>query len=265
MGLYHLLKLGRPLNALMVFVAALLGSLIAGKLDLLAPLSAALISMGAQAINDCFDVDVDKKKKGRPVAEGYVSVRQCKAVAVVYYLAGGLIAVVLTLNHLILALIAILSSYLYSSKMRQLKYVGNILVSFLVALTVVYGGVRGEWLRTLPVAVIIFLVNWAREIVKDIADEGADEGKKLTLVKIVGRDIAIAIACQLIVVGVALSPFPLFIEMVGDGFILPMGIADLMAIVACTLALIGEADMSAKILKGAMGMALLAFLLGVIV
>lgn len=265
MGLYHLLKLGRPLNAAMVFVATLIGSLMAGKIDFIASISAALISMGAQAINDCYDVDIDRYKKGRPVAEGYVTIRQCKMMSAAFFIGGALPAAFLSLNHLILATIVILSSYIYSSSMRRLKYVGNALVSLLVALTVVYGGLGGAWLRTLPLAIIIFLVNWAREIIKDVEDEKADTGKKITLVKIVGRDIAVAIACQLAIVGVALSPFPLFVEMVSDGFILPMGIADLMTIVACSLALIGEVEIASRILKGAMIMALLAFLLGVII
>jgi hypothetical protein len=52
--------------------------------------------------------------------------------------------------------------------------------------------------------------------------------------------------------------------MVGDGFIIPMGLADLTAIVACSLALIGEVELASRALKGAMALALLAFLLGVV-
>ena len=74
-----LFKLSRPVNVLISFVTIIVAAELAWGLSplldvLLAALSAALITVGANVINDYFDIEIDLiNKPARPLAAGIIS------------------------------------------------------------------------------------------------------------------------------------------------------------------------------------------------
>ncbi|NPA87058.1 MAG: UbiA family prenyltransferase [Candidatus Diapherotrites archaeon] len=263
-----IIELGRPENALLTFLATLVGALIAGvplKMGVIAGISAALISMGAQAVNDYFDVEVDRRKgKRAPLVRGALSKKEGKYVWMFYFGAGVLISFLLTPLHVVAALIASLLSYLYSARIQRLKYVGNLLVSFLVALSLVYGGLGGNVEKTLLPAVIVFLVNWGREVLKDVTDGEADYPLKISLYHVLGRRWAVFFGTYLIFLGVILTPFPYLLGYLSEAYLFFIAIADLIALFAIAQALQGKELLAERLVKLAMGVAVVGFVAGAI-
>ena len=262
------IRIGRPINAVMVFFAAIIGGLLAGlpiERTIIPALSAALISMGAQAVNDYFDVEIDRdRRRRRPLVEGILSLKEAKVVWISYFLLGLILAILASIYHFLVALLATFLAYLYSSRIQAKKYIGNIVVSFLVALSIVYGGIGGNVSNTVLPAIIIFLVNWGREIYKDITDGNVDYPKKLSLFHVLGREWANFFASYLVFLGVILTPFPYIIGYVGIWYAWLMGLASLIALLAVAKALKRDEESAEKILKAGMIVALLALLAGVI-
>ncbi len=230
MKLKYLLSLGRPINALMVFFAAMVGGYIADvpvSIAVWAALSAALISMGAQAINDYVDIEVDKRKRPhKPLPSGKVSPDDAKLAIAFYFLSGVVLGFLLSVYHGIIAVLASLLAIFYSYKLQRWKFLGNIVVSLLTALSIIYGGLLGNITRTVLPAFIVFLVNWGREILKDVEDGDADKGYKTTLYHLIGKD-AILIGSYLIAMGVLLVPIPYVLNLLGEGYIVIMGVVSL--------------------------------------
>ena len=85
---FLLINLSRPVNVLISFITIIIAAELAGGLNpienvLLAALSAALITIGANVINDYFDIEIDKiNKPSRPLASGNVS----KNTALIYFI-----------------------------------------------------------------------------------------------------------------------------------------------------------------------------------
>ncbi len=262
------LRMGRPLNAVMVFFATVIGGLLAGappNLYLPAALSATFISMGAQAVNDYFDVEVDKKKPHRkPLVHGSLTRKEGKYVFSLYYALGLLFAALSSPVHVVVAVLAVIGTYLYSAKIQSRKYLGNVVVSLFVALTMVYGGIGGDIWKTFLPALVIFLVNWGREILKDIDDGDIDFPEKVSLYHILGRRWANFFGTYLVFLGVVFSPFPYLFSHLDHGYIVIISLADLIALFAVAEALNNKEGRAEKILKVAMVVALLAFGAGVV-
>ncbi len=263
------IELGRPVNAVMVFLAAVIGGLLSGldPVSVTIPaLSAALISMGAQAVNDYFDVEVDRRKPHRkPLVAGDLTLKEARLVWFGYYLIGLVLAVLSSPFHLLVALVAVIGTYIYSWKVQKRKYIGNVVVSLFVALSLVYGGLGGEWGRTLVPALIAFLVNWGREVLKDVDDAGIDYPYKVSLFHVLGREWATFFGSYLVFLGVVFTPFPYLMGVVGSGYVPSVLLADLSALYAVAEALRGNEGRAEKILKVSMILALLSFLLGAVV
>jgi geranylgeranylglycerol-phosphate geranylgeranyltransferase len=74
-----LIRLSRPLNVLIAFMTIIVAAELAGGLDpllhvLLAALSASLITIGANVINDYYDIQIDQiNKPNRPLAAAALS------------------------------------------------------------------------------------------------------------------------------------------------------------------------------------------------
>ena len=88
-----LLELVRARNAAIAFFGVLVGAALSGNFTLapviLAAFSAALILAGGNAINDFFDVEVDKTNRPeRPIPSGRTSKKSALAVSLILFLLG---------------------------------------------------------------------------------------------------------------------------------------------------------------------------------
>lgn len=168
--------------ALTIFVAAI----VAGSLQpignvLLAAISTALITAGANVINDYFDIDIDKiNKPKRPLVSENLKPGEAFNFFVILYLAGWICAVYIHWAMFIIALVIGILMFLYSYKLKRTILWGNLIVSFATATAFIYGGLAVNRIEaTLFPACFAFLYHFGREILKDIQDIDGDKREGL--------------------------------------------------------------------------------------
>lgn len=261
------LKIMRPLNGIMSVVAVLIGALIAGApLELrtgllLGFVSVFLISGGGMAINDFFDAEIDKlNRPDRPIPSGKMSRHVAVAYSAVLFALGIAASFFIGYNALIVAAISSALLIAYAAQLKKTILIGNLVISGLVALTFVYGGIIfNNYAPVLPLALLAFLSNTAREIYKTIDDALGDQKYNVNSLAIkLGVTNARIIANIFLIVAVIFSFVPYFLGLLGVPYLFFVIIADIVFLAAVA----APVAYGSKLIKVAMLVALIAFFVG---
>lgn len=278
-----LLKLVRPLNAVMAWAGVALGAWLAGPAlaaaawaqIALAATAATLVGMGANALNDALDVRADRlNRPERPVASGRVSVSAARVLGGVLLTAGVALALGVSLLHGVLAAASAGALVLYNSWLKRWPVVGNLLVALVLGLAVVFGAlVVAPWPEAARGvagvgALFAIVATWAREAAKDLEDVDGDAAAGAhTLPIVAGAQAARGLTLVLTAGTLALIPLASLVPRLGTPFLLYALPAAAVLLLAGWLLLRAPADSlpreagrSSRWLKGAMalGMAALA-------
>jgi geranylgeranylglycerol-phosphate geranylgeranyltransferase len=228
-----------------------------------------LITGAGNAINDYFDIDIDRiNKPDRPIPSGKISLRTALYFSLALFAAGSIIAASI---NMICGAIAVVNSLLliyYASTLKRTALLGNIAVGYLTGSTFLFGGaVFFEYGGIKDVFVLFVLATMAtiaREIVKDIEDiEGDREDGAQTLPIIIGPKKAAYIASLIGLVAVLASPLPYIQSLMTVRYLILVAIADTLFAVA-VYEILGKNDpaRSSKMFKMAMAFALISFIAG---
>lgn len=178
-------------------------------------LATVCIAAGGYIINDIYDIDTDKvNKPNKIIINKHISEKD----GYTYFMLLNVIGVGLGfyLSHLInyssLFVVFFISSallYIYSTALKQMFLIGNIVVSIVVALSILVVGIF-DLVPSMTVfnvsnitileiirdyAIFAFLINLVREVIKDIEDINGDHKVGMQTMPIVlGRDRANKIA-----------------------------------------------------------------------
>jgi geranylgeranylglycerol-phosphate geranylgeranyltransferase len=176
--------LARPNNLAIAFPAIFLGGFVSrGDLRwgplLLAGVSGVLLGAGANAINDCYDLEIDRiNKPKRPLPSGLLTVGEARAFASAAFASGVLTALFINPACFGVALTSAILLVLYSRALKRTVLLGNLTVAFMLGLALVYGGLAVGGIRNaVVVGVFSFLYNLAREILKDVDDMEGDRSQ----------------------------------------------------------------------------------------
>ena len=176
------LKLARIGNVVIAFLSVECAGILCGInvsrtwVVLAAAIAASLITAGGNAVNDLFDIDIDKiNRPNRPIASGRLSPEKAKMFYAGVTGIGLLIAAFINIPAFAIAVGASILIFLYSYKLKRTIFYGNLAVAFVTGLTFVYGGTAvGDLKDVYPAAMFAFLTNLIREIIKDAEDVGGD-------------------------------------------------------------------------------------------
>jgi len=207
----------RPVNVILTFLVVVVGAFICVISDysiyiiLLAALSAALTAGAGNIINDIYDKEADKiNHPERSLAKGLINSRN----AWIEYFILTLLAVAASsfINQTALAIV-ILSSvllYLYSARLKKIPLLGNITVAYLTGLAFIFGGIAVNNVRgALIPAVFAFLINFIRELIKDMDDiEGDTKVRVQTFPKRFGMKATILLITFLTFMLIAFTFYP---------------------------------------------------------
>ncbi len=173
---------------------------------LLLVLSTVCIAAGGYLINDVFDTATDLQNKPNKVIIG---VRISEATAYNYYIALNVVGVgigfylsnLINKSNFAILFVAIAATlYLYASTFKKYLLVGNIIIALLLSISVLIVGVfdlypmityenRGMMGTIFQVlidyAIFAFLINFIREIVKDLEDVNGDYNQGMQTLPIV--------------------------------------------------------------------------------
>jgi len=212
-----LLELIRPINDVMSAFAVLISGVISAgwHMPLLSVAAASVgtffASAGGMVINDYFDVDIDLvNRPHRPIPRGQITRRGALYFSI--FLFGGAFACVLFTNMwcIIVGVPAVFLIILYSWKLKRTLFIGNIVVAFLSALALLYGGIAtGSTQLVSILALIAFFASVSRELAKDIEDvEGDRIGGSKSMPVTLGVEVTAQIAGLFLVFAIASSFLP---------------------------------------------------------
>lgn len=184
-----LISLIRPLNVAISAAAAGASVAIAGvrlgewEKIVIAMLTGALAAAGANAINDYYDHAIDRiNRPNRPIPRGLLSRGDALAVWIATSVVGIFINIFLHWTALATVAASMALLWWYSAYWKRTVLFGNIIVSAMIGMAFIYGGVVAQDVRkTVTPAILAALFTLGREIVKDIEDvEGDRAGRALT-------------------------------------------------------------------------------------
>ncbi|MGC8649115.1 MAG: UbiA family prenyltransferase [Candidatus Micrarchaeia archaeon] len=274
------LKLTRIEHSLMLSIAVITAELLSGSITLdiilLSLVAPWLISMGAFAINDYYDVDADRanKRLDRPLVNGSISKDSAFKASIIFFVVGTAFSVFNIYAFLIAAIFAVLA-FLYSYKLKDTILIGNIYIAFTMVIPFIYGAeVAAESINTniILLSLLIFLAGLAREIHGMIRDYIGDKKarKSNNLIAHIGEKSSSIIAFILYLEAIIISIYLFFYSepfLYNFIFLFLILITDIMLIYVSIIYIKGLEDkykQSRNISLAAMSLALIAFFLAVI-
>ncbi|MDR3012042.1 MAG: UbiA family prenyltransferase [Chitinispirillales bacterium] len=178
------IKIVRPVNVGITGCAVALGiwlTLPAAAYPLLAAQMAMAAAMAAAAygnvINDILDIKSDRvSHPNRPLANGSMTAHTAAILAIMLIITSLLCAWAASTFHLAAAAVPIILLTLYSIYFKRTRITGNIIVASLVAYALMFGALpRPETKILIAPAILAFLLNFCRELVKDVQDAAGDK------------------------------------------------------------------------------------------
>jgi len=192
-AIWELLRLE---HGVMIAIAILIGSLIALKGEGFPPINkfiltfftALFLEASTFALNDYYDLDIDKKNKrtDRPLVRGDITPKTALYSFFILFPLGIICSYFVNTACFIIALITALLAILYDAKMKKIKLVGNFYIAYVMAIPFIFGGaavLENNLLifeidpATYIIALIAFFAGSGREIMKDVMDFQGDVKK----------------------------------------------------------------------------------------
>ncbi|HEV7349082.1 geranylgeranylglycerol-phosphate geranylgeranyltransferase [Telluribacter sp.] len=141
-------------------------------------LSTVLIAAAGYIINDYFDVKIDIVNKPERVIVGrYLKRRVAMGAHQVLNILGVLLGLMVSRWVFLVNVLSVTLLWFYSAQFKRLPFIGNFVVSFLTALSLVVLTVYYPQNRHLVLiyATFSFFISMVREVIKDIEDVRGDE------------------------------------------------------------------------------------------
>jgi geranylgeranylglycerol-phosphate geranylgeranyltransferase len=238
------LRLTRPPNAFLMFVAVLVGVVFSEQRNfqtlhiLLAFLTAYGLTGSSMALNDYFDREVDAVNNPmRPIPSGSVSPGSAVALSAVLAALGLASAALISPQSLIVASAAFAAASAYNWKLKKTGLAGNMVVSFTVVAPFLYGSVISDGVvsgRVGVFALLAFLANTGREVIKGMTDvEGDARRNVMTIARVRGLQAAARLGAALYLAAVALSPLPYLLGVAGPLYLPAVSLADAGFVYSC--------------------------------
>jgi len=219
-----LLKPELPIAAGMCVVAGelfALGNMPAVDIAVLGFLTGFFVSGFAMISNDFFDLEVDRvNRPERPLPSGRVTVPELVVLAGAFTVCGFLTALLLSPLLLLAAVVGWAVALLYNWKFKESGLLGNLMVSFSVAVTFIFGGLAAGKPFSGVVWVfgaIAFTFDLGEEIANGVMDMEGDALRSVkSLARTRGRSFALRLSASLFAVVVALSLLPYMAGWLGE-------------------------------------------------
>jgi geranylgeranylglycerol-phosphate geranylgeranyltransferase len=228
-----------------------------------------LITGAGNAINDYYDIDIDRiNKPDRPIPSGRIGLSTALYFSLALFALGTLFAFIINPVCGIIALVNSMLLIYYARTLKRTAFLGNLAVGYLTGSTFLFGGAvffeRGGLEDVFILFLLATLATIAREIVKDIEDIDGDmrDGAR-TLPIVIGPGKAAGIAALIGLVAVITSPLPYLQSIMSIRYLFLVAVADLLFAVA-VYEILGKNNpgKSSRMFKLAMAFALISFIAG---
>ncbi|MFQ5819580.1 MAG: UbiA family prenyltransferase [Candidatus Heimdallarchaeota archaeon] len=222
------IRLIRVEHSLIGSIGVIVGAIVTTRIEhtflnrirlLQAALVVIFLIAGGFALNDYFDVDVDRKNRrfDRPIVTGDLTARQVLIGAIFAIIIGLILASFLDFLVLGMASIATFLATLYNFRLKEFGLLGNIYIASTYAAPWFFGGLlfspksSSAWIAFGSLSLITFVAGLGREILKGIMDTEGDALRNVrTVARKYGPKTAASLAVSFILVAVVLTPIPFF-------------------------------------------------------
>ena len=268
----QLLRIG---NSTVIGFAAFTGYFVGGGRELLTAtilfVSAFLIGGYGNIINDVLDVEIDRvNKPWRPLPSGRVSIRTA-GIAAWFLLGTGLfLAVLLGIPSFLTAISAGILLYCYSRWVKKKGFLGNLVISVLSFMVILYGGLSSpDPLLSLLPGIYAFFIILGREVLKGLEDIEGDRAHGVgTIAVVYGIRSALVAASVFLSIVVVISPLPYLLGWMNTWYLVFALLGVDFPIIISLLRVwrnpVDNAWYSTRILKIPLLMGLIAFTTGVL-
>ena len=281
-------ELMRLEHGVMIAIAIIVGAIIAKQeipslvTFILTFGTALFLEASTFALNDFFDIEIDKNNKrlDRPLVRGDLSPRSALLIFFICFPLGILSAYFVNLTCFLIAIVTAGFAVVYDVWMKKIKLLGNFFIAYIMAIPFVFGGammleVNAFALNLSPaiiiIALIAFLAGVGREMMKDVMDFTGD--KKLgvrSFPRYIGIRWSNALAAVFYLIAIVLSfvpfLFPLYsLYYLNYYYFLVVIVTDVMLLfIVIQLLIKGDPDLSfhRKFSLFALFFGLIAFLVG---
>jgi geranylgeranylglycerol-phosphate geranylgeranyltransferase len=217
-------------HGIMIFIAILIGSFIAGKslpsLDkfVFTFFTALFLEASTFALNDYYDLEIDKKnnRMDRPLVREDLSEKSALILFWILFPLGLISSFFVNYTCFIIAIITAIFAILYDVILKKYKLVGNFFIAYTMSIPFVFGGVAviqenilelNIQPEILTIALIAFFAGAGREVLKDVMDYKGDKERGVkSFPKYIGIYGSKLLAAILIIIAVGLSLIPFFIK-----------------------------------------------------
>lgn len=234
LGLFSLFRFELPFTA---GVCVILGELLSlGTLPttteiVLGFLSIFFISATALILNDYFDLEIDRiNAPGRPLPAGLITEREVVLLSIVVAMLGFITGYLISLEALLVVILVWTVGFLYNWRFKKAGFIGNLMVSFSVGMTFIFGGIAVNKPFEIIVwffAVIVMLIDLGEEIAADAMDiEGDSQAGSRSLALVLGREKALKISGATFLLVVVASSLPFLFGWLEWIYLLPILLID---------------------------------------
>ncbi|OPY25619.1 MAG: Digeranylgeranylglyceryl phosphate synthase [Methanocella sp. PtaU1.Bin125] len=173
--------------------------------------------MGAFALNDYFDVEVDRKnnRTDRPIIRGDISRKEALLLTIVAFIVSVVAGYFMGNVGALAVLVALIAfGILYDYKLKEYGVLGNVYIAFTMAAPFLFSSMLFKGSTVLLVlSVIAFLVGLGREIMKGIMDVEGDALRDVkTVARVYGANAAKYTAVALYLIALLFAPVPFIVD-----------------------------------------------------
>lgn len=234
-GLIRLLRFELPLSA---GICVVMGQLLAlgefASVFITASgfLSVFLISASILVLNDYFDVETDKiNAPDRPIPSNIVTPFEALLLSIILLSLGLTLSYLISNTALLCSIGLLIVGFLYNRKFKKSGLPGNLLVSFSVGMTFIFGGISVGFPFSKAVlffGLIVALVDLGEEIAADAMDVIGDKlinSKSIAI--LYGKPIALKISSYIFSFVILLTAIPFMMNWFSLIYLIPITIMDL--------------------------------------
>jgi len=258
-----------PLGMLTVYIGGLVAGAPFDSLPLIfAVFATFFITAGSMTFNDAFDWEIDKiNHPNRPIPKGILTPKQMLQFTAFLFSIGLIFTFFINIICICIYILSIGFLAIYELYTKKYGVMGNITVAFISSIAFTFGGAAvGNPFVTIPLTILGFLIIFGREILMDIRDADGDKKIRLTLPHQIGIRNASIISSILFLLAIAVSPLPYILNIVNFWYIYFIITVDIFTIFTVIWFLKDHknAGISAHIIRGALALGLIGFVVGIL-
>ncbi len=256
-GLLTLLRFELPVAAGICVVMGqmlALGKFASATTSVFGFFSVFFISASILVMNDVIDVETDRvNSPHRPIPSGLVTANEALAFSILILVLGLGLSYLINLFSFIAAVLLAFIGYLYNRHLKKSGLIGNLLVSFSVGMTFIFGGITvgNPYNKTVVFfGIIAALIDLGEEIAADAMDVKGDlliDSKSIAIKY--GKKTALMFSGIIFSLAVLLSIIPFILKWFSLTYLIPILIMDFFIIYPVVKLLNSKDDEGRKFIR----------------